>query len=120
MRMRLAGQICCGCKVRLPADPNHRYGERWCQRCAPRHRVYMYFFLRNGWFVQFLESDLLTPLPRTVTFLDPQKVVDLAERGGALPDLAARQAMNSAIENGRGGVFLSLTPEQYAKLRKAR
>jgi hypothetical protein len=29
----------------------------------PSHQVYMYFFLRSGWQVQFLEPDLKTPLP---------------------------------------------------------
>jgi hypothetical protein len=29
----------------------------------PSHQVYMYFFKRGGWEVQFLESDLKTPLP---------------------------------------------------------
>jgi hypothetical protein len=28
----------------------------------PSHRVYMYFFQRQGWQVQFLEADLKTPL----------------------------------------------------------
>jgi hypothetical protein len=80
----------------------------------------MYFFLRGGWCVQFSEGDHRKPLPRTVTFLDPEKVVEVAERGGALPDLAARQALDSAIEKGRGGVFLNLTEEQYRKLKTTR
>jgi hypothetical protein len=32
----------------------------------------MYFQLRDGWQVQFLEVDLRTPLPRTLTFTDPE------------------------------------------------
>lgn len=34
----------------------------------PSHRVFMTFFLRSGWQVQFLEADLITPLPRKFTF----------------------------------------------------
>ena len=34
----------------------------------PSHRVYMSFFRRQGWQVQFLEADLKTPLPRKLTF----------------------------------------------------
>ena len=44
-------------------------------------------------------------------------VSDLAEHAGALKDLAARQAIEHGIEKGRGGVYLMLTPEQYAKLK---
>jgi hypothetical protein len=73
--------------------------------------------LRNGWHCQFTEADLKTPLPRTFTFQTPDKVIELAERGGALKDLASRQAMDYAIKMGRGSVWLWLTPEQYGKLK---
>ena len=46
----------------------------------PSHRVYMSFFQREGWYVQFLEADLKTPLPRTLTFADPEKIRELARR----------------------------------------
>jgi hypothetical protein len=39
----------------------------------PSHQVYMYFSLRSGWQVQFLEPDQKTPLPRKLTFADPEK-----------------------------------------------
>ena len=38
----------------------------------PSHRVYMSFFFRSGWQVQFLEADLKTPLPRKLMFTDPR------------------------------------------------
>jgi hypothetical protein len=38
----------------------------------PSHQIYMYFFKRGGWQVQFLEADLKTPLPRKLTFTDPE------------------------------------------------
>jgi hypothetical protein len=33
-----------------------------------------------------------------------------------LSDLASRQALDQAVETGRGGVFLNRTAEQHAKL----
>ena len=82
-----------------------------------RRRVYMSFMDRKGWQVQFLEQDLKTPLPRKLHFASPDKVVELVERGGGLSNLESRQALDQAIEIGRGGVFLNLTEEQYARLK---
>ena len=87
---------------------------------AVRHRVYMSFQCRYGWHCQFLEQDLKTPLPRKLHFASPDKVVELVERGGGLSNLESRQALEQAIEIGRGGVFLSLPEEQYAKLKANR
>jgi 2-hydroxychromene-2-carboxylate isomerase len=42
----------------------------------------MYFFKRGGWQVQFLEADLKTSLPRKLTFTDPEKIREMARRGG--------------------------------------
>jgi hypothetical protein len=78
----------------------------------------MYFFLRSGWQVQFLEADLKTPLPRKLTFTDPEKIRELAKRGEAWGTSEARQMLEHAIETGRDGVYLRLTPEQYARLRR--
>jgi len=83
-----------------------------------RHRVYMSFQCRYGWHCQFLEEDLQTPLPRKLHFASPDKVVELVERGGGFTDQESRQALDQAIVTGRGGVFLSLTEEQYARLRR--
>ena len=87
---------------------------------ALRHRVYMSFQCRFGWHCQFLEEDLKTPLPKKLHFASPDKVIELVERGGGLSNLESRQALDQAIEIGRGGVFLSLTEEQYAKLKANR
>src|SRR5580692_4958693 len=84
----------------------------------PSHRVYMSFFLRSGWQVQFLEPDLKTPLPRKFTFADAEKIRELARRGEAWGDSESRQMLEHVIEKGRGGVYLRLTPEQYARLRR--
>jgi hypothetical protein len=84
----------------------------------PNHRIYMSFFLRSGWLVSFLEPDLKTPLPRTFNFADPEKIRDLARRGQALGTLEGKQMLEQAIETGRGGLLLTLTHEQYAKLAR--
>jgi hypothetical protein len=84
----------------------------------PSHQVYTYFFLRSGWPVQFLEPDLKTPFPRKFTFADPEKIRELARRGEAWGNLESKQALEAAIESGRGRIYLRLTPEQYAKLRR--
>jgi hypothetical protein len=85
-----------------------------------RHRIYMFFMLRGQWYCQFLEEDLQTPLPRKLRFASSDKVVELVERGGGLSNLESRQALEQAIAIGRGGVFLNLTGEQYAKLQTNR
>jgi hypothetical protein len=83
----------------------------------PSHRVYMVFFVRQGWQAQFLEADLKTPLPKKLTFNDPDKIRELARHGQAWGDSESRQMLEHAIETGRGGVYLRLTPDQYRKLR---
>jgi hypothetical protein len=80
------------------------------------HKVYMYFFLREGWFVQFLEADLKTPLPRKFNFTDPEKIKELAKRGENCGTSEARQMLEHGIESGRGGCYLNLTPAQYREL----
>ena len=84
----------------------------------PSHRVYMSFFWRENWQVEFLEADLKTPLPRKFTFSDPGKIRELAKRGEAWGNSESRQMLEHAIETGRGGVYLRLTPDQYARLRQ--
>ena len=81
-----------------------------------RHRVYMTFQCRYGWHCQFLKADLKTPLPRRLHFTSPDKIIELVQRGGGFTDQDSRIAINQGIEMGRGGVFLNLTAEQYAKL----
>jgi len=47
------------------------------------HPVYMTFFKRGVWEVQFVEADLKTPLPKTLTFTGPKKIRQIARRGEA-------------------------------------
>jgi hypothetical protein len=58
-------------------------------------------------------------LPKKLSFSDPEKIRELAQEGEACGDSESLQMLEQAIEAGRGGVFLRLTPEQYDKLRQA-
>jgi hypothetical protein len=78
--------------------------------------VYASFQCRNGWHVSFLERDLKTSLRKHLTFASEKKIVELAERGNADLNLESRAALQHGIENGRGGFYLNLSDEQYAKL----
>lgn len=83
-----------------------------------RHRVYLSFQLRDGWHCQFLEQDLKNSLPRKLHFTSSDNVIELIERGGGFTDQDSRSMVNHGIEMGRGGIFLSLTDEQYEKLKR--
>jgi hypothetical protein len=86
-----------------------------------RYRVYMSFqFYSNRWCCQFLEDDLQTLLPRIVNLATTEEVVALVDRGSGLSNLQSRQALDLAIATGRGGIFLSLTADQYNQLQKHR
>jgi hypothetical protein len=81
----------------------------------------MSFMLRgSGWYCQFLEEDLKTSLLRKLNFSTSAKILELTEHAGALRDLACRQAIEHGISVGRGGAWLMLTAEQYAKLNAPR
>jgi hypothetical protein len=73
--------------------------------------------MAKGWYCQFLMDDLKTPLRRKLTFQEPEKIFDLAKRGGAEFTSADRQALEYGIQMGRGAVWLNLTKEQMDKLR---
>jgi hypothetical protein len=51
------------------------------------------------------------------TFQDPEKIRELARRGEAMGTANAREELEREIQNGRGGVYLYLTPEEYRRLR---
>ena len=84
-----------------------------------RHRVYLSFQLRDGWGCQFLEEDLKTALPRRLHFTSSDKLIELVERSGGFTDQDTRLMVNHGIEMGRGGIFLNLTADQYARLKTA-
>ena len=85
-----------------------------------RHRIHLHFMKRpEGWYCQFLEPDLKTPLPRKLTFAGPDKLLEMHERWGEKRLLEDRSALEYAINMGRGSIWLILTAEQYAKLKRA-
>ena len=70
----------------------------------------------NGWYVSFLEADCKTVLRKKLAFAQPEKIFDLAKRGGAEFGECVRADLQRGIEIGRGGIWLNLTTEQYRKL----
>jgi hypothetical protein len=74
--------------------------------------------LTKEWYCQSLEEDAQTSLPRTIRMKDPDKIFELAERGGCNLNLEGRQAIQHGIDIGRGEIWLELSEEQYAKLKK--
>ena len=63
----------------------------------PMRRVYLYFMLNNGWHCQFLEPDLKTSLPRTLTFSAPDKIREMHKRFGVDRKLEDKSALQYAI-----------------------
>ena len=49
---------------------------------------------------------------------DEPKLFELVKRGGFTLNISGRQEIENAIRKKRGGVWLELTLEQYAKLRQ--
>ncbi len=79
-------------------------------------RVYASYQYRDGWVVSFLEEDLRTPLRRKCRFRDECKLFEMVERGGGFRDQEHRQMVEHGISMGRGGIYLTLTGEQYRRL----
>ena len=82
------------------------------------HRVFTQFVRRRLWHVTFLEPGLQKPLPKTLTFEDEGKIRELARRGEAWQTSESRQMLDHAIARGEGGVYLRLSLDQYAQLRR--
>ena len=113
--MRSNSEICCACKKFLPRS--HAPGEKYCDHCKPPLKgVYVAFERKVSWHVVFSDSHTHKRL-RSLVFQDESKLYEMAKRGGALTNLEAKQAIELAIANGKGGLFLQLAPEQYAKLK---
>ena len=81
-------------------------------------RVYMRFEWLAGWRVSFLDGDKV--LPRTLLFQSEEKLTEMAERGGAMKNLANRQGLEHAIRLGRGGLYLELSYPQFTTLQRGR
>ncbi len=76
----------------------------------------MYFMCAGGWSVQFLELDLKTSVGRIRRFSSIHKVRELIARTPTQLSAEARAKLEHDISNGRGGIYLDLTREQYGKL----
>lgn len=72
---------------------------------------------QSGWHCQFLEEDLKTPLPRRLNLVTPDKLYEIAERGGYILNVEGRQALQQDIDKGRGGIWLELSDDQYRELK---
>jgi hypothetical protein len=66
--------------------------------------------------VVFDDSGSQKRVPRRLLLRDEEKLYEMARRGQCLRNLADKQAIEVAIRAGRGGLFLKLTQEEYAKL----
>jgi len=78
----------------------------------------MNFMLREGrWWTTFLEADCKTSLNRKLYFINSDKIIDMARRGGADLTSASRCDLDYGISTGRGGIWLNLTSEQYRQLQ---
>jgi hypothetical protein len=77
----------------------------------------MHFMTQSGWHCQFLEEDLKTPLPRRLNLVTPDKLYEIAERGGYILNVEGRQALQQDIDKGRGGIWLELSDDQYRELK---
>lgn len=77
----------------------------------------MHFQTQSGWHCQFLKEDLKTPLARRLNLVCQDKLFEIAERGGYILNLEGRQALQQAIDKGRGGIWLELSDDQYRRLK---
>jgi hypothetical protein len=96
--------------------------KQWAKQAAERaavHPVYLTFTRGRGWLCEFVEESNRATI-RRVTVASPEKVREMATKGGALSDLASKQALEHGIESGRGGVTLKLTADQLASLKGGR
>ena len=78
----------------------------------------MMFMLRDGWLITFFEADCRTSVCRQMNFSAPQKIVEVAKRGGADLEHEGRSPLDAGIDKVRGGIWLNLTRGQYLKLKR--
>jgi hypothetical protein len=79
--------------------------------------VHFSYWLNEGvWFYQFIDTGLavMGPVRRT---RDPNVIRGIAERGGGISDLESRNMLDYGISHSKGGLYLMLTDEQYARLK---
>jgi hypothetical protein len=124
-RQRISGEICCWCKTPFDNAP-WQGGERACDRCKAQmtankpRRVYLQFYKREEWTVQLMTEDLRGSLGRLRGFATHDKLLEMISRTPTRLDLAAKNSLENAIKNGRGGLFLDITAEQYEAWRNGK
>jgi hypothetical protein len=94
------------------------FTQQGAVRRVNEYRICMNFMFRNGWHISFLEADCRTSLPLKLTFADADKIREMYERFSSERTLADRAAVEHGIEIGRGAIWLRLSAEQYAKLKR--
>lgn len=77
----------------------------------------MYYMRREEWTCQFLEEDLITPLPHELHFKGGEKIRAIVDKVGNFANLQDRQALDYGLRIGRGGVWLRLSDKQYQRLK---
>ena len=80
------------------------------------HRVYMYFFERQGWTYQFLEPDCQTLIGRIHTAATEAQLRALIARTPTPLSAEDRRKLDADFARGRGSLWLTLTPAQHASL----
>jgi hypothetical protein len=78
----------------------------------------MHYMMRDGWRISFLEADCKTSLPLQLNFVSEDKIREMHTRYGASHVLEDQQGLEHGISIGRGGLWLTLTDEQYSKLHR--
>jgi hypothetical protein len=75
-------------------------------------------FERSGgrWYCDFYESSGIAKIRKTLSYKFSDKVVSLAERGGAFVKHNNRSHLYEGIQSGHGRIALNLTSGQYKKL----
>ena len=120
-RQRISGKICWQCRNLLDPDPNHQ-GERLCAKCVaartPKRKVKMHFYeMPMGLDVCFIENS--QQLGKRLHYADPTRIYDLL-RAAHCP-VENHQIVELAIRERRpGSVDLSLTEQQYQKLKRSK
>lgn len=115
--MRERGQVCAICLI--PLAPPHPYRERRCTKCDHPRRVFLHASHNEFWRVHFLEEDWQTQIGKMFTYTDLESVRDLLTRGNATGE--AMSNFERSIRSWNiGACRLTLTPEQYQRLKTSR
>jgi hypothetical protein len=80
------------------------------------HRVYLSFQFAMDGSASFWRPTSRLPYPSKLHFASSDKLIELVERAGGFIDQETQLMVDQGVEMGRGGLFLQLTEEQYAKL----